>query len=354
MKTLTITLHDTDNCGSSLQAFALQHFLLKNHIENEIIDYVPSYTQNNGNPLRTFIRKIVFFWPSYIRKKKFKQFIREHVKITKKKYTNYKELEQEDFDADVFITGSDQLWNSMYGCGNDPAFYLKFVKNGKKISYAMSLGRAIIPNDNLSIVKKYVKNYSWISLREKSYMKQLQEIFPKTPMSYVCDPVLLNDIEDYGVISSPRLIKEKYILVYLAQKQDKKQLNDLIKKVKNIFNVKVVFIGSYLNKCECDIHKRDTVPGDFLSLISNAEYVISNSFHATVFSLMYNKQFVSILPTENGERIKEILELVGADGNIWRNQEKLIVIDKDVYQTINDRIYNFRTQSGRILLELLQ
>ena len=94
MKTLTITLHDTDNCGSSLQAFALQHFLLKNHIENEIIDYVPSYTQNNGNPLRTFIRKIVFFWPSYIRKKKFKQFIREHVKITKKKYTNYKELEQ--------------------------------------------------------------------------------------------------------------------------------------------------------------------------------------------------------------------------------------------------------------------
>ena len=79
----------------------------------------------------------------------------------------------------------------MYGCGNDPAFYLKFVKHGKKISYAMSLGRAIIPNDNLSIVKKYVKNYSWISLREKSYMKQLQEIFPKTPMSYVCDPVLL-------------------------------------------------------------------------------------------------------------------------------------------------------------------
>ena len=92
MKTLTITLHDTDNCGSSLQAFALQHFLITHGIDNEIIDYVPSYTQNNGSPFKTFIRNIIFRKSYLQRRKKFQNFINKNLKLTKRKYKTYQEL----------------------------------------------------------------------------------------------------------------------------------------------------------------------------------------------------------------------------------------------------------------------
>lgn len=139
MKTLTITLHDTDNCGSSLQAFALQHFLITHGIDNEIIDYVPSYTQNNGSPIKTFIRNIIFRKSYLQRRKKFQNFINKNLKLTKKKYKTYLELKNNPPQADVYITGSDQLWNNSYSCGNDPGFYLNFVNKKTQRKYLMQL-----------------------------------------------------------------------------------------------------------------------------------------------------------------------------------------------------------------------
>ena len=86
MKTATITLHDTENCGSSLQAFALQHYLIEHGIENELIDYIPKYTQNGGHIIRTFARKVVYFDATIRQRKKFRNFISEHLVLTKKKY----------------------------------------------------------------------------------------------------------------------------------------------------------------------------------------------------------------------------------------------------------------------------
>ena len=157
MKTLTITLHDTDNCGSSLQAFALQHFLITHGIDNEIIDYVPSYTQNNGSPFKTFIRNIIFRKSYLQRSKKFQNFINKNLKLTKRKYKTYQELKNNPPQADIYITGSDQLWNNSYACGNDPAFYLGFVnkENTKKISYAVSIGKGNVNKNDLKLVKEY-------------------------------------------------------------------------------------------------------------------------------------------------------------------------------------------------------
>ncbi len=351
MKTLTITLHDTDNCGSSLQAFALQHFLITHGIDNEIIDYVPAYTQNNGNPFKTFIRNIIFRKSYLQRRKKFQNFINKNLKLTKKKYKTYQELKNNPPQADIYITGSDQLWNNSYACGNDEAFYLAFVNSEKvkKISYAVSIGKCNINENDLKLVKEYGNNFQWISLREKVNVGDVEKVVNKVPVVHVCDPVLLNDAKEYDKIKKFRIIEEKYILVYVAQAINKLELNRIVKEIAEENGLKIVFIGTYRSKCDCDFHIKDMDPGDFLSLIYNAEYVISNSFHATMFSLIYNKQFIAILPKENGNRISEILELTNLENHAFGKFDKIPYITSEEYIEINKKLKIFKEESKKTL-----
>lgn len=355
MKTLTITLHDTDNCGSSLQSFALQHFLILNEIDNEIIDYVPSYVKNNGSCLKTLIRKTIFFKDSIIRDIKFKKFKKKYLIVTKRKYKTYNQLNREKFDCDYLITGSDQLWNSTYKCGNDPAYYLNFSNSTKKIAYAVSVGKEKIDEKNMNIIQKNVNNFKWISVREGSSVKQLKQVINNINVEHVCDPVLLNDINEYNLIKNKRIIKGNYILVYMAQIPDSNFMNCIIEKLRKKYKAKVVLIGSYRNRCYSDIHIRDVAPGDFLSLIDNAEYIVSNSFHATMFSLMYEKQFCSILPENNGARIKEILDKVGLKENYINLDDKEIKIPFiNSYEDVRKKLNVFRKDSKEKLLNNLR
>lgn len=352
MKTLTITLHDTDNCGSSLQAFALQHFLITHGIDNEIIDYVPSYTQNNGSPFKTFIRNIIFRKSYLQRRKKFQNFINKNLKLTKRKYKTYQELENNPPQADIYITGSDQLWNNSYACGNDPAFYLGFVnkEDTQKISYAVSIGKGNVNENDLKLVKEYGNDFKWISLREKINVGDVEKVINKVPVVHVCDPVLLNDAKEYDKIKKIRIIEDKYVLVYVAQAINKLELNRIVKEIAKKDGLKIVFIGTYRNKCDCDFHIKDMDPGDFLSLIYNAEYIVSNSFHATMFSLIYNKQFIAILPKENRNRISEILELTNLENHIFGNFKEIPYITNTQYKKINSFLKKFQEKSKNLLL----
>ena len=351
MKTMTITLHDTDNCGSSLQAFALQTFLLDNNVDNQIINYVPNYTRNNGNVIKYFIKNIVYFKYIRNRNKKFQNFKNTYLKITKEKYKNITELNEASLNCDCLITGSDQLWNSSYQCGNDPAFYLNFDTLSKKIAYAVSVGKSNIEKSNLEIIQKNVKNFDWISVREGTTVSQLKSLFLDTKIDYVCDPVLLNDSKRYDLIKNKRIIAEDYVLVYMAQIPNTEKMNEIIKKVKETFDFKVVLIGSYRNRCDSDIHMRDVDPGDFLSLIYYASYIISNSFHATMFSLMYEKEFLSILPDKNGARIKEILDKVGLASNYMNIDDDIEIPRIENYDLVNIELNKFRDFSRNKLLE---
>ncbi len=352
MKTLTITLHDTDNCGSSLQAFALQHFLLNNGIENEIIDYVPSYTKNNAKPFKTFIRRLVFFRASIEKEKKFSRFISNNLKLTKKKWTSFEELKRKPPLADCYITGSDQLWNTMYRCGQDPAFYLDFAI-GFKIAYAVSMGRDKIPHENINMVKKYATNFNWVSFREKSSLDQIATIL-NCDLDYVCDPVLLNPIEDYDIIKGPRLINSPYILIYIAQSVSRNLIEALVDELKKIYIGKVVFIGAYRNKCTCDIHLKDASPEEFLSLIYNSESIVSNSFHATMFSLMYKKQFMTIIPPENGERIRMVLDMVGLSQQGIEKDIKVSIISNEKYDNVIAKLNDFSSKSQSLFMDKIK
>ena len=115
---------------------------------------------------------------------------------------------------------------------------------------------------------------------------------------------------------------------------------------------KLFYIGTYRSKCECDYHIRDMSPSEFLSLIIYSEFIISNSFHATVFSLLYHKQFVSILPPGNSMRIKDILDKVGLNERIINcdNISNIKDISEEKMKEVDDIISKFSVESGKLLL----
>ena len=353
MKTYTITLHDTDNCGSSLQAYALQQFLLKNGVCNEIIDYVPEYIKHNGSLIRSIAKKFLYCVPTIQKNKKFRCFKNTYLNFTKTKYTSYQELKEAGLNADCFITGSDQLWNDSFMCGRDPAYYLGFTQ-GNKISYAVSLGKENISDDNKKSINEYAADFKWISVREPSSVKAVADVV-NVPVMHVCDPVFLNKKEEYSAISRKVVLKDKYMLVYLAQAIDKEALNKMLSMLKNRMDCKVVLIGTCVKRCDCDIHLKSVSPEEFLYLVENAEYVVSNSFHATMFSLLFEKQFVTLLPKENGKRITSVLEQVGLQEyglESPRYVEKMITSDE--YKEVTYKLQEFAKKSGDALLEQLQ
>ena len=353
MKTLTITLHDTDNCGSSLQAYALQHFLLRHHIDNEIVDYVPRYVRYNGSMLRSLAKRVLFFIPSMKTLYKFRRFKKQYLHVTRRKYTTIGALENARLQADAFITGSDQLWNDTFMCGRDPAYYLSFATN-HKLAYAVSIGKEMVGEESKQRIAQYVSDYQWVSVREPSGVPIVSES-TDVPIVHVCDPVFLNSKQEYASIAQPVKVPEKYILVYLAQAVDRTMMDSMLDVLKKQLHCQTVLIGTCVKKCTCDIHVKSVSPTEFLYLIEHAAYVVSNSFHATMFSLIFEKQFATLLPQENGTRITSVLDAVGLQ------QHGLVApqlvehhISEAEYQNISLRLQTFAERSGAALLQQLQ
>lgn len=350
LKILTITLHSTDNPGSSLQAFALQHFLIENKFNTEIIDYRPEYATTNGAKLKTALKKIIFFREYRNMLRKNNEFINNFLKLTDRRYLSYQELESNPPKADVYITGSDQLWNGDYACGRDKAFYLRFVKSGRKMAYAVSLGKESVSKDEIQWIYNNVKDFDSISVREGSSKVLLeQKGIPK--ISYVCDPVLLLDKKTYLNMQIKPPYK-KYVAVYLVAQSE--LLDELLQTLKDNYGYEIILVGAYLNKCKCDRQLRGVSPCEFLGLIANAEFIVASSFHATVFSHIFEKKFAIIPPNKNAARIEQFLKITGLEKRIVRTsldiKEALDDID---YKEVNKRLNTFVVESKSILLNQL-
>ncbi len=347
MKLSIITLHSIYNPGSVFQAFALQKYLLSEGYDVEIIDYRPSYSTIGKNKLKGYLRKILFFKNQYILKQKYEEFINSTMILTNKRYHTFRELEQNPPIADVYMSGSDQLWNMDYDCGRDLSYYLGFVeKNKKKIAYSTSIGKKNIPSEEMNLIISRVKDFSSISLREESSCEQLAVRLNKE-IAWVCDPVFLISVEVYRKMIT-RIIKEKYITVYLSDKGD--LLNAVINDIRKKTDYKVILIGGNRTRCSCDRHVKDMGPYDFLSLIYYSEIVVSSSFHATAFSLIFNKKFGVILPPKNGERIESILNLCGLKSHLIGSINDISIIYEDVdYSKINIALTDFVDKSKSVL-----
>lgn len=323
----TITCHDCYNFGASLQAFALQHYLERLGHDVEIIDYKPWYLSghyklwNAGNP--RFNKPLVWQLynlaklPSRItaipRKKAFDKFTSSYLHLTHR-YTSYEVLKSTPPEADAYIAGSDQIWNTFFQNGRDSAFYLHFGKqDAKRISYAASFATPEIAPEYFEFVSKELKNFDAVSIREKSSLKLLKSLGVHSGVA-VCDPVFLIRKEEWEALTNSLVSpSKKYILVYLTDKSNK--VKNIAHEIRKTTGWKIFSVGCYVDWADKNFTTAD--PVKFVSLINESQYVISNSFHATAFAIILNKNFCVVPRTESiNERMKSLLNDYGLYGRL--------------------------------------
>ncbi len=363
MKIAIITRHSVPNYGSLLQSYATQNAIKKIGHESEIINYTryEERYKNLANSLikgkkwdknffTRFIYKIIQT-PNYAKMyKKFTEYRQEFLNETKQEYGNIDELKENIPQADIYCSGSDQIWGKIGTANYDEVYFLEFVKK-KCISYAASFGKAELDKELEQNIDKLLSKYATILVREKSAKEILLKKGIKN-VEQVLDPTFLMDQQDWKKIAhkSKNKEKEKYVLVY--QLHDNKKFDLYAKKFAKKKHLKLLRISPSLYH----IFKSGKLiylptPYEFLSYFENAEYILTDSFHATVFSIIFNKKFVDILPNnKTGTRIENILNLLGIENRILDDYNKIDLIENPInYLDINSRIKKEREKSLNIL-----
>lgn len=319
MNTATITFHASHNYGSMLQAFALQRTLERLGYNNEIInlrtkrqrEVYPELSEllSRDSFFKNLSRKILYcpFRQSLNTKYElFEKFLREDLILTKE-YSNIQELESAKLSYDCFIAGSDQIWNTA-PLDFDWSFYLPFVKDKRKISYAVSMGpHAEEQVSDREKVREYLLDFESISVREKG-TKDLVESLICHPVAETLDPtLLLNKTEWAEYMNLSPIRKNGYIFVYVPY--FKEITYDIAMKIGALSGLPVVTSMYHPRMLKYPSLKYELAvgPWEFLNLLSNADLVVSGSFHAVVFSVIFNRPFYAV----NGDkdnRMKSLLE----------------------------------------------
>lgn len=342
----------SDNYGQQLQCFALQKYLIGLGHDTYLIKYMPT----SHIPLwRRIARSVKYrLLVSSEQKEKdrntklisernkllncrrgFKEFRDKYIKSTEIVYRNIKELRNNPPAADIYICGSDQVWNNSLKDPNTAGWFLDFGKpTGKRVSYAASIGRDI-DSSEINRFTKYLKNFNAISVREqKAYALCHQLGFDKSIIAI--DPTLLLNSSAYDSIeinsNGTDVAGEPYVFIYTLNIRTAEEIywDDFQKIiVKDGLQIRSVSSSGYLPARELlpgVQNKQATIP-EWLSLIKHSEYVITTSFHGVVFCLLYHKPFYAVLLnneySKGNDRIISLLEFLHLSNLIVSNSESL-------------------------------
>lgn len=349
MKIGIITLHSIYNPGSALQAYALNKFLKINNIDNEIIDYRPAYSTIGKNKIKGIITRIIYSRNIKTLKKRYESFINDNMIVTRKQFHTYKELQTNPPVFDIYMTGSDQLWNEDYDCGRDSAYYLKFVNDIKKVAYSTSIGKSMISPIELAHLKEKIKDFSNIAVREENTSLILSKVLGKD-VKWVCDPVFLLEANAYSNFIGLNKYGN-YAVVYLSARS--KLLDDVVDKLKKDYKLKIIQAGGNMKRCNADILISDIGPKEFLTLINHSKLVVCSSFHAIAYSHILHKNFIALLPKPNGERISSLLNLSGLSWKMINDISRIEECIKEPdYEDVDKRLIPFIQKSKEYLLSI--
>lgn len=361
MKTATITLHLAHNNGSFLQAFALQETLSLLNVENDLIDYLPkaqySLYQNiifKEASLKGLIKGVLNV-PHYkslnLRKKRFND-IQQVLKKTDR-FENEIEFEEIVEPYDCLIAGSDQIWNN----ATMPDFsylYLLPVSNKYKISYAPSFGKSLEGQFEDSNILENIKNIDRLSVRESSVRDYLNDCFPEKEVKLVLDPTFLLEKKHYEVLEKNSNCKYTGDFIFFYCIKASNDVLKLVKRISETLNLPVVTIFTGVNTYKCQMFGQkvdfSAGPAEFVEYVKNAKYVISNSFHGIVFSIIYNKNFFRSADIFHGElkkdeRLDSILEILGLTAQNVTNSERLNLNKEIDFKDANKKLDELRSDS---------
>ncbi len=340
-----ITFHESRNYGAVLQSYALQQKMSQIIPQTEIINYqnpeiaeVIKLWKVNGKGPKAYIHAMLSFVFRYRKRSAFNKYMKKYMKLSPK--SDRKNIAYIASDYDVLITGSDQVWNTGL-TGNDGIYFLDFAKpQQQKISYAASFGDKHIELDNDK--KELLKKLDLITLRENLMLDEVQEISGKKA-ELCCDPTLLISPEQWKAHASKKLTDKPYVFMFMID--ESKELAEYAAKV-----AKEKGLALISNKNDFSFF-RNSMPNDFLSWVLNAEYVVTNSFHGTVFSLLFGKKFVSHTFTASGtskKRIIQLLETVGLSHRNTRN-DNIDLDAKENWESVWNEINKMSTDSWNVI-----
>lgn len=365
----TVTFHGAQNFGSVLQTYALQEYVTNLYKQNgkeccyNVINFRTEYQKglysvykSAKNPKNLLKNLIAFKYRKFLREKhnKFESFLNDFVNLTDEVKDN-EEISRFANSFDYYISGSDQIWNVRASDFEDE-YYLNFVKNGKKITYAVSMGPLDIDWDKYGKdkYKTFIEEYSSISVREKGTAEKVRRLIGEEPRVNV-DPTFLLDKKDWQKIQSDANYNDgKYILLYCLE-PSKEQLN-MAKAISKKLNLPIL-VTRYNNKNDMIngfVKKYDSGPLDFLSYIDNAALVLSSSFHGTAFSMIYNKPFY-VFNGMGDSRISSILKIAGIEDRSIETVEDIerVSLEPVDFAVVNQIIDEEKEKSKAYLIDAL-
>lgn len=379
MKIGIITFHFPYNCGAALQCFALQTKLEELGHQVQVINYRPWYHQNRYTPLKNpiyFAKKrfhepagnwmkrwyhaldgfarTVHSWKRYPevaeKEKKFRSFVKRYLKETRV-YRTLDQLQKNPPDCGLYIAGSDQLWNSAITGGSfDEAYFLNFGdSNRARMTYSVGADFSKLPKPEEAL-KSVIQRLDVISLREAKWRPAVEAAMEgRIPVHIDLDPTLLLDRDTYRNYM-PNLPEEPepYILTYTMNGETQKQIYNGARILSEKLGMKVIDVSgdpNHMNKKVAD--NRLCGPDEFLWYVDHADYVVTNSFHGTVFSIIFQKKFVTIPHAVTGNRVTELLDKLGLSSRYHRvTTEAVQEITNDIaYDAVTERLQALRQNS---------
>lgn len=332
-----ITIVKVNNYGAELQAFALQKKLELLGYRSEIIDYLyyKNWNFNDTAMSKPFIsmgiKAKAVYWAKYrlvnfllakvfpvfnksvrLRLLRFDGFHRRNTKFSRQ-YRSMPDLYNAKLDYDVFIVGSDQVWNPMASSSIEPYFLTFAPKGARKISYASSFGVSQIDKSLHERFRDLLNNIDVISVRETSGQDLVKQLTGRHA-ELVADPTLLLTKQEWGkyMAEYPSMPK-RYVLIY--QLSDSVAIVRLAKRIAEekgipVFRICKRAFGEHKDGGVTNI--LDAGPAEFLWLIAHAEYVVTNSFHGTAFSVNFNIPFFTVVSStkKNNSRMESLLTAV--------------------------------------------
>lgn len=368
--------YDTKNFGSQLQVLATIKKVEDLEYETEIIRYKKKVTP-------TFIVQTIprLFNVSFVkaklaakdknkkitqhpeiakmvatRNKRFQMFVTEHFTNLSKAYCGWENLVKESKENyDMFLCGSDQLWlpNNL----GSHFYTLEFAPNNKpKIAYATSFGVSQIPDGQKKATAKYLNRFQNLSTREIAGQKIIKELTGKTAQ-VVCDPTLLFDAEGWEkMLPEKKVEEEPYVFCYfLGTNEEHRKIANEFKNKTGLKLVACPFLDNYV-ECDLnfgDIQLFDMDAADFVNLIRHAEYILTDSFHGSVFSILNHKKFMTFNRFNAGansrnSRIDSLCTLLGLSER--RYSGDVMNVEKDInYNAVEEKLEKLRADSIKYL-----
>jgi len=336
------------NWGSALQCYALEHKLNDLGFDAEIIDYFPEDVtvvgqlkrlRGKSNKLKNpiiHLAAICAFSISYVNKKRvFDKFIKKNLRLSKRTYLDASEISDKDPIEDIYCCGGDQTLNGFKVLD----VFDRLSDESIKVAYSSSFGKTEFTEEEYRHSRESLSRFDALSCREDSGTEIMRKMGFDSA-KWIIDPAFLLTAEEWMKLVSDKYKGKKYIVAYNLHHD--KEIERYEKELSQKYNLPVINIcvqwfefyryGKFLWCPSVE---------DFLSLIYNAEYVISDSFHATVFSVLFHKRFMTVVPDVVGTRIESISNLLGIDDRIikWnQNKDYLSLIEKEIDYTRIDKI----------------